>query len=109
MKIKYPITVHSVSDQGKIYTKTFDDAPNTSKLHHFDNVWHKIEGDYFIDGHSDYDHSSEGKYFLKLSDAKIEALSKSQDCLLEAREEIKKLQAFEKQLIAQIKIIKNYE
>lgn len=78
-KIKYPITVYSVDDSyqhggfgdsGGIMEKTFDGPPDTSKLHHFDSHFYKIEGEFFIDVHMNYDDVREYKWFLNKDNAK---------------------------------------
>jgi len=99
-KIKYPITVYFVNDatnygpdqRGWLSEKTFEEAPDQSKLHHFDNHYHQIDGDYFFDIFNDYDSNHTVKYFLSKNKARKYAKKLTDNALKEARKVVANLE-----------------
>jgi hypothetical protein len=102
-QIKYPITVYSVDEthsygadkRGAISSIVFESEPDNSKNHHFDSLYHRINGDYFYECYSYYDGMTETKYYLNPNKAKARAKELTEKALAAARECVEKL---EKQL-----------
>jgi hypothetical protein len=109
-KIKYPITVYWVDDtrlhgadqRGRMGSKTFKEEPDNSKLHHFDYHYHKIEGDYFYDVHSDYDSFHEYKFFLSKEKARKYAKELNSEALKDVKRVLAALEKNAKE-IAELK------